>query len=293
LSPSLSPYHQSNLLMHKGRVLEELERYDEAWRCWEEANKLHGGKFDLDSHIKFVNSIIETQSTDVGLSNSKQPIFIIGMYRSGTTLLEQILGAHPEIDAAGEIDQMLRFVNIKPYPTCYTEPDPDWPQIYLERLNSDNTFCTDKLPSNYLHVGLIHKLFPKATIIHMTRNALDTCVSCFSNSFAANHAYTSDLKDLSGVYEQYQLIMSHWNKTFPNLVYEVKYESLVTDFEGTLKSILKHIGVAFDSSCLEFYNVHRIAVTPSADQVRKPMYATSVNRHKHFATHLDKLNSLK
>jgi tetratricopeptide (TPR) repeat protein len=293
LSPSLSPYHQSNLLMHKGRVLDELERYDEAWSCWKEANKLHGGKFDLHSHIKFVNSIIETPSTDAGLSNSKQPLFIIGMYRSGTTLLEQILGAHPQIDAAGEVDQMLRFANESPYPKCVSEPNKNWPQQYLDRLRSDNTFCTDKLPSNYLHVGLIHRLFPKAIIIHTTRNPLDTCVSCYSNSFTANHAYTSDLSDLAGVYKQYQRVMEHWNTLLPNRIYEVSYESLVEDLEGTVRGVLEHIDVKFDPACLEFYNVRRIAVTPSADQVRRPIYSSSVGRHKHFESHLGELTSLQ
>jgi len=293
LSPSLSSYHQSNLLMHKGRVLEELQQYDEAWKCWEEGNKLHGGKFDLSSHVKLIDTIIDTPTTTSGESDATQPIFIIGMYRSGTTLLEQILGAHSEIDAAGEVDQLLRFVNEKPYPECCTEPNPKWSELYLERLQSNNKFCTDKLPSNYLHIGLIQRLFPKSKIIHTTRNPLDTCVSCFSNSFAANHAYTSDLHDLSSVYKQYERIMDHWNYAFPNLLYEVKYETLVTDFEGTLKGVLDHIGVSFDSACLEFYNVRRIAVTPSVDQVRKPIYDSSIGRHKHFSKHLGDLNVLQ
>jgi len=293
LSPSLSPYHQSSLLMQKGRVLEELEQYDAAWKCWEEGNKLHGGKFDVASHIKLVDSILETPLKSDDLSDSAQPIFIVGMYRSGTTLLEQILGSHPDIDAAGEVDQMLRFVTEKPYPTCCIEPNPNWPQLYLDRLHSDNKFCTDKMPSNYLHIGLIHTLFPKATIIHTRRDPLDTCVSCFSNSFSANHAYTSDLSDLTSIYKQYQRIMNHWDKTFPNLIYEVQYETLVTDLKGTLKGILDHIGVPFESACLSFYNVRKIAVTPSVDQVRKPIYTTSVGRHTPFGKHLGELTSLK
>ena len=293
LSNNLSRYHQSNLLMHKGRVLEELEQYDEAWNCWEEGNKLHGGKFDLEAHCKLVDQIINSPTPTTGLSDSAQPIFIVGMYRSGTTLLEQILGAHPQIDAAGEVDQTLRFVNESPYPKCASDPDKKWPQQYLDRLRSNNTFCTDKLPSNYLHIGLINTLFPNATIIHTTRNPLDTCVSCYSNSFSANHAYTSDLADLTSVYKQYQRVMEHWNTLLPNRIYEVSYESLVEDLEGTVRGVLKHIGVEFDKACLEFYNVRRIAVTPSADQVRKPIYSSSVGRHKLFESHLGELTSLQ
>ncbi|MBC8308970.1 MAG: sulfotransferase [Planctomycetes bacterium] len=293
LSPSLSAYHQSNLQMHRGRILEELERYEEAWKAWEEGNRLHGGKFDLGAHIKLVDSIIETPLASDGLSDSTQPIFIVGMFRSGTTLLEQILGAHPDIDAAGEVDQILRFVNEKPYPECSEQPSNDWPAQYLKRLGSDNKFCTDKMPMNYLHIGLIHTLFPNAKIIHTTRNPLDTCVSCFANSFSSNHSYTSDLLDLKNVYAQYQRIMTHWNTQFPNLLYEVQYEELVSDFEVTVKGVLDHIGVTFDPACLEFYNVRRIAVTPSADQVRKPIYDSSVNRHKHFEKQLVELTPLQ
>ena len=293
LSPSLSAYHQSNLQMHRGRILEELERYEEAWKAWEEGNRLHGGKFDLGAHIKLVDSIIETPLASDGLSDSTQPIFIVGMFRSGTTLLEQILGAHPNIDAAGEVNQILRFVNEKPYPECSEQPSNDWPAQYLKRLGSDNKFCTDKMPMNYLHIGLIHTLFPNAKIIHTTRNPLDTCVSCFANSFSSNHSYTSDLLDLKNVYAQYQRIMTHWNTQFPNLLYEVQYEELVSDFEVTVKGVLDHIGVTFDPACLEFYNVRRIAVTPSADQVRKPIYDSSVNRHKHFEKQLVELTPLQ
>ena len=146
--------------MHRGRVLEELKRYDEAWHAWEEANKLHAGKFDLKEHVKIVDDIINTKIPSSGLSDNKQPIFIVGMFRSGTTLLEQILGAHPEIDAAGEVNQLLHFVKEKPYPDCLDHSKQEWAQEYLQRLNSKNTFCTDKFPMNYLHIGLIHTLFP-------------------------------------------------------------------------------------------------------------------------------------
>ena len=294
MNQPLTKYHKSNLQMNKGRVLEEMERYDEAWECWEEGNKLHGGKFPLDEHIKLVDNIIDSSPKLLPDSTHEtKPIFVIGMFRSGTTLLEQILGAHPYIDVAGEVDQILRFANEKPYPECVNDPNPKWQQQYIDRLGSDNKFCTDKMPMNYLHIGLIHSLFPTAKFIHTTRNPLDTCVSCFANSFSANHAYTSNLKDLAGVYEQYQRIMAHWNKQYSGLIYEVPYESIVDDLEGTIKGVLAHIGIEFDPACLEFYNVRRIAVTPSADQVRRPIYSSSVGRHKHFESHLGELTSLK
>ncbi len=294
MNQQLTEYHKSNLLMHKGRVLEEMDRYDEAWKCWEDGNKLHGGNFTLSEHIKLVDNIIDSNPKLLSdTTHETKPIFVVGMFRSGTTLLEQILGAHPDIDSAGEVNQILRFANEKPYPECVNDPNPKWQQQYIDTLGSDNKFCTDKMPTNYLHIGLIHSLFPNATIIHATRNPLDTCVSCFANSFAANHAYTSNLKDLTGVYEQYQRIMAHWNELYSGLIYEVPYESIVDDLEGTIKGVLDQIGVEFDPACLEFYNVRRIAVTPSADQVRKPIYSSSVGRHMHFESHLGELTSLQ
>ena len=298
LNQNLSPHQQSNISMHRGRVLEDLGRYDDAWNAWEEGNTLHSGKFSLSNHIKLVDTIMGSDPKPAPGSDTRSdpkpaPIFIVGMFRSGTTLLEQILGAHPEIDVAGEVDQILRFVNEKPYPVCLTDSNPDWHTQYLDRLNSDKQFCTDKMPMNYLHVGLIHTLFPSANIIHTTRNPLDTCVSCFSNAFSATHSYTSNLKDLAGVYGQYQRIMSHWNEVYPGLIYQVEYESIVDNLEGSVKGILEHIGVAFEPNCLEFYNLHRIALTPSADQVRKPIYDSSVGRHKKFASHLGELNTLQ
>lgn len=289
----LSASQRSNLFMHRGRVLEELKRYDEAWKAWGEANKLHAGNFNLQSHVEIVDNIINTTIPSSGISDNKQPIFIVGMFRSGTTLLEQILGAHPEIDSAGEVNQLLHYVKDKPYPDCLDNTKQEWSQEYLQRLNSKNTFCTDKFPMNYLHIGLIHTLFPNATILHTTRNPLDTCVSCYANSFAATHAYTSNLSDLAGVYKQYLRVMSHWNEILPNRIHEVNYESLVENLEVTIKNVLAHIGVSFDPACLEFYNIQRIAVTPSADQVRKPIYTSSIHRHKHFASQLGELNTLK
>lgn len=293
MDQSLSPSQRSNLFMHRGRVLEELKRYDEAWNAWGEANKLHAGKFSLQAHVEIVDDIINTKIPSSGLSDNKQPIFIVGMFRSGTTLLEQILGAHPEIDVAGEVNQLLHFVKEKPYPDCLDNSKHEWAQEYLQRLNSKNTFCTDKLPMNYLHIGLIHTLFPNATILHTTRNPLDTCVSCYANSFAATHAYTSNLSDLAGVYKQYLRVMTHWDEVLPNRIHEVNYESLVDNLEITVKKVLAHIGVSFDPACLEFYNIQRIALTPSADQVRKPIFTSSIHRHKHFESHLGELNSLK
>ncbi|MDP6601262.1 MAG: sulfotransferase, partial [Phycisphaerales bacterium] len=267
-APRLSPYHRSHLLMQQGLVLEEMSRYDDAWAAWTEGNALHAGQFDMGAHRNLVQTIIDTEIPTLEGSNSSQPVFIVGMFRSGTTLMEQVLGAHENIDTAGEVDAMLRLVHAHPYPACLEQPPNGAAQEYLAALRSDAPRVTDKMPANYLHVGLIHALFPHATILHMTRDARDTCVSCYANAFAASQAYTADLEELAEVYGLYSDLMAHWNTALPNRMYPVSYEDLVTNPEPTVRGVLDAMGVAWEPACLNFHAVRRIPITPSADQVR-------------------------
>ena len=278
--------------MQQGLVLEDLGRYDEAWAAWTKGNALHGGQFDMAVHRNLVQTIIDTSLPPSQGSNSSQPVFIVGMFRSGTTLMEQILGAHNEIDTAGEVDAMLRLVHAHPYPSCIENPPENASGNYLAALRRDAPRVTDKMPSNYLHVGLIHTLFPHATILHMTRDARDTCVSCFANAFAASQAYTANLDELAEVYGLYTELMAHWSNVLPNRMHAVAYEDLVTNPESTIRGVLDAIGVAWEPACLDFHTVRRIPITPSADQVRRPLYTSSIGRWKRFKSHLGPLANL-
>ena len=282
---SLSPYIRSNVNMYKGRLLDKLGQFDNAWDCFTEANQLHQNSFDIEKHLQQIEIITNTSAQPEKSSDSTQPIFIVGMYRSGTTLLEQILAAHPDIDAAGEVDQLLRFVNQKPYPECVLEPNENWSSEYLDRLNSSLKYCTDKMPMNYMHIGLIKTLFPNAKIIHTTRNPLDVCVSCYSNSFAATHAYTCNLKDFASVHSAYQKMMGHWSNCYEDIL-ELRYEELVTDFENNVRKVIDFLALPFDENCLTFYKNESVAQTPSIDQVRQPIYASSIDRYKNYEKHL-------
>ena len=288
----LSPNHQQSILKEHGRLLDQTEYYDEAWKRWTEANGLRPKPYDVKKHQTQVQTIIDTPCKKYEQSSSSKPIFIIGMYRSGTTLLEQILSSHTQIDAKGEVDLFLRFVSELGYPDCCSEPSSDWASRYLDRTSSTARFTTDKMPMNYLHVGLIKSVFPNSTIIHTTRNPLDTFVSCYSNSFASTHSYTQDINEFKLVYKEYQRIMAHWNNIFDDII-EVPYEALAADFEDTLNRVLQHLELQLEEECIRFFENKRIPQTPSIDQVRKPIYTSSVGRWKNYAKYLSDLNDLQ
>jgi len=289
---TLSPNHQQNILKEHGRLLDQITDYDEAWKRWTEANNLRKSPYPVEKHQKQVQSIVDTPCKKYEQSSSSRPIFIVGMYRSGTTLLEQILSSHTQIEAKGEVDSFLRFVNDVKYPDCCAEPNSDWAERYLKRTESKSTYTTDKMPMNYLHVGLIKSVFPNATIIHTTRNPLDTFISCYSNSFASTHAYTQDLNEFKLVYKEYRRIMAHWSSIFSDII-EVSYETLATDFEHTIKFVLEPLGLQVEESCIRFFENNRIAQTPSIDQVRKPMYTSSIDRWKNYEKFLGDLTDLQ
>ena len=288
----LSPKHHQSILKEYGRLLDQIGSYEEAWERWTEANALRANSYDVTKHQKQVQSIIDTPCKKYEQSSSSKPIFIVGMYRSGTTLLEQILSSHSKIDAKGEVDLFLRFVHEINYPDCCTEPNSDWSSRYLERTESSATFTTDKMPMNYLHIGLIKSVFPNATVIHITRNPLDTFVSCFSNSFASTHGYTQDIHEFRLVYKEYQRIMSHWHNLFDD-IFEVPYESLATNLEPTLRNLFEVLDIPFEDECIRFFESERIAQTPSIDQVRKPIYSSSVGRWENYEKFLSDLTDLQ
>ena len=258
----------------------------------EQANLLHEGTFDVEKHKQKVLEIKNTPFKKYAQHQSSQPIFIVGMYRSGTTLLEQILNAHSQIDAAGEVDEVLRFANEVPYPECATDPNPDWAIRYLKRLNSDFKYCTDKMPFNYLHIGLIKSIFPNAKILHTTRNPLDTFVSCYSNTFTKTHAYTSKIEHFRTVYECYLDITKHWHTIYPE-IFEVNYETLISDFKGTIQTVISHLGLDFEENCLTFFKNKKVSQTPSIDQVKQPIYLTSINRWTNYEQELGAIKSLQ
>jgi len=230
------------------------------------------------------------------------PIFILGMPRSGSTLLEQILSAHPEIFGAGERTDFSRIASaiLAPdaFPEAFTQLQPqslrNLARTYLDTLQTLSNGAprvTDKMPGNFLYAGLIHLALPKARILHTRRNAADTCFSCFSKLFRAGHAYSFDLGELGRYYKAYQHLMAHWRGVIPaSIMLDVDYESVIADPEGEIRRILAHCGLPWNPSCLNFHHSARPVQTASATQIRAPLHPHAIARAAPYQPYLRPLN---
>jgi tetratricopeptide (TPR) repeat protein len=232
---------------------------------------------------------------------SELPIFIVGMPRSGTTLVEQILASHPQVFGGGELELLPRLVarrggrggveiglaqlsaaTVRRLGTEYLAA--------LRPLAPAATRITDKMPANFALVGFIHLALPEAHIIHVRRNPIDTCVSCFSTLFTLGHAYTYDLGELGRYYRAYQAMMEHWQKALPaGVILDVQYEEVVGNLEAQARRIVEHCGLPWDDVCLAFHATKRAVSTASAAQVRRPVYDTSVGRWRAYQSALQPL----
>ena len=294
-----------------GKVLDADGSYDEAFAYYQEGNRLNGAQFDRQGHERLVTSLVETydrtfvQNAPRADHGSDRPVFIVGMPRSGTTLVEQILASHPDVFAAGELQDIHRMVASLPsllktdatYPRCVTmltrEQCNQLAQDYLKHLadlSGDALRVTDKMPSNFLRLGLIAQLFPQARVIHCVRDAMDTCLSCyFQHLVGSENTYCYDLQDLGAYYRQYQRLMGHWQQVLDLPILEVRYEDIVADQERMTRELLDFCGLQWDERCLHFNETGRFSGTASYDQIRQPLYNNSVSRWRHYATHLGPL----
>jgi tetratricopeptide (TPR) repeat protein len=232
---------------------------------------------------------------------SELPIFIVGMPRSGTTLVEQILATHCQVHAAGERINLDRIVGqvlgpdaLGRYPLSVSELEAQTllriGQVYLSNLSSlsfGKTRATDKLPGNFFNVGLIRLIFPNARIVHVTRNAVDTCVSCFSKLFAQGHEFSYELGELGRYYVYYRALMDHWRSILPpGAMLELSYEELVGNLEGQARRLIEYCGLGWDDRCLDFHTTKRDISTASAMQVRQPIYRSALSRWQRFEPYI-------
>jgi len=286
--------------------------YDKAFTHYRLANELKGKelKFDAEGFSAYMDRLIATfghaffeQKHAIG-SDSELPVFIVGMPRSGTTLVEQIIASHSQAFGAGELTEINRIASTlpktlntsTPYPPCVTMIDRDAARRladgYLEHLrgfSSDADRITDKMPGNFNFLGLIALLFPKARIIHCRRDPLDTCLSCYFQNIPRVWDYSYDLAHLGIVYRQYERIMAHWRRASPLPMLEVAYEELVADQEGVSRRIIEFCGLEWDDRCLAFHEHDRPIRTLSFWQARQPIYTSSVGRWRQYEKYLGPL----
>jgi tetratricopeptide (TPR) repeat protein len=237
--------------------------------------------------------------SDVG-HVSEAPVFVIGMPRSGTSLVEQILASHPRVFGAGEVDYFATATSdvarrrSGAYPDVLARmADDDFRELgktYVERLSKDGAAkdrIVDKLPPNFLFAGLIHLALPRARIIHVKRDAVDTCLSCYSLLFAEDQQFAYDLGELGRYYKAYEALMEHWRSVLPpQRMLEVRYEDLVGDLEGQARRLVAHCGLEWDQRCLAFHETKRPVNTASLVQVRKSIYTSSVGRSQFYGERL-------
>jgi tetratricopeptide (TPR) repeat protein len=237
--------------------------------------------------------------------SSETPIFILGMPRSGTTLVEQILASHPKVFGAGERDDFSAVVaglgGDQRSTALFPEFIPSLPLDAFRRIGADYVDrlrglaptagkITDKMPENFRFVGLIHLALPKARIIHLQRGPVDTCLSCFATLFYEPLDYTYDLKELGRYYRAYQRLMDHWREILPpGVMLDVRYEDIVDDIEGQARRMIAHCGLEWDARCLDFHRANRPVRTASMGQARQPLYKTSVGRWRAYEGQLGPL----
>ncbi|MEJ2604038.1 MAG: tetratricopeptide repeat protein [Gammaproteobacteria bacterium] len=237
-------------------------------------------------------------------SDSQRPVFVLGMPRSGTTLVEQILASHPDVHGAGELDTLRRLEGAiaasigggAVYPECMREVSTavisDYADRYLAELDRHDATAprvTDKTPSNFLRIGLIRTLLPAARIIHVRRDPRDTCVSNYLHYFATGNEFSFDLQELGRFYLEYERLMAHWESLFPDGMLTVQYEELLADQESVSRRMVDYLGLEWDDACLAFYRTDRPVHTFSSLQVRRPVYRSAVGRWELYREQLQPL----
>jgi tetratricopeptide (TPR) repeat protein len=230
------------------------------------------------------------------------PIFILGMPRSGSTLVEQIISSHPAVAAAGEVPLLMQIAaphEAAPYPDRLDGWSPDEfvaagarYREQLQALHAGASRITDKMLGNVLHIGFIRLALPGARIIHTRRDPLETCFSCFAQTFSAGIPYVNDLAELGAHYRAYAALMAHWRAALPEpFMYELDYETLIEDFEPQVRRLLDYCGLDFHEDCLRFHENKRVVFTASGTQVRRPLYRDALRRAQAYGGNLDELRT--
>lgn len=295
-----------------GKAYDDLKDYDKAFLQFLEGAKIKRSKlnYSADADDERTNRVITTLNGErfqnlKGAGNpDATPIFVLGMPRSGTTLTEQIIASHPQVHGAGELRDLLEVAQQSlpgtqglPYPDNLVGMDQStltaWGSDYVQRLRKHSataTHITDKMPANYMAMGLIPLMLPNAKIVHVKRNPVDTCVSCFTRLFNRHQDATYDLAELGRHYMNYERLMQHWRSILPaGSFIEVQYEDIVADMEGQAKRLIEYVGLPWDDACLEFHKNERSIRTASVTQVRQPIYKSSVERWRHYEQYLGPL----
>lgn len=302
---SIPDEDRAKLHFSLGKCYEDTGRYEQAFEQYRSGNELKRNLIDFDAgRVRtHVSSLIEYFSAEricefaerVG-SPSELPVFVVGMPRSGTTLVEQILASHPDVHGAGELPHVEQLVTRMPamaspraaWPHCLDRIDDEELQRLasehvdrLRELNPHAQRVVDKMPKNAFHLGLIRMLFPQARIVHCRRDPLDICMSCYTRYFAKGQPFSWHLTELGEYYREYDRLSRYWNDVVPGPMLELAYEDVTSNQEDTTRRLIDFLGLPWDNACLDFHQSSR-RVRTNPVQVRQPIYRSSVARWKRF-----------
>jgi tetratricopeptide (TPR) repeat protein len=308
------PEQRAMLHFALGKIYDDLGDYPLAFEHYRAGNELvvPESAFNAERWNDYVDRLIAVFTPaffgrrKTFASQSRRPVFIFGMPRSGTTLVEQIIISHPEAAAGGELmaipdivkELQKRIGTGTQYPECALEMTEDVARVLvanylavLDDVNPDSGRVTDKLPLNFMQLGLLALLFPEATFLHCRRDPLDTCMSCYFAKFGRHLEFSFSLKDLGAYYRGYRRLMAHWRKVLPVKVLDVDYEDLIENQAAVSRRIVAHCGLPWDDRCLDFHKTERPVHTSSAWQVRLPLYKTAVKRWQRYEQFLGPLRA--
>ena len=290
-----------------GKAFADLGEHARAFRYWAVGNRTQRRlrPYSVENDIGEMEAMQRLFTADYlqarpdHRSIGPQPIFVVGMPRSGTSLTEQILASHSQVHGAGELEtvRQLAWQSVKRFPEDLPAlNDEGWRQLgaaYLDevkRLAGGSPIIVDKLPRNFIHIGIIRCMLPAARIVHIGRDPMDTCLSCFQNYFySSGMAYTTDQADLGRYYRQYEMLMEHWRASLQKGIFDMTYEDLVADTENRVRKLLDFCELDFEATCLDFHKTERRVATASATQVREPIHARSVGRWRNYEKFLGPL----
>jgi len=289
-----------------GKAMEDKEDYDRAWHFYHTGNQckrltVEFELLEMESRQKAMMSVFDQQllSERAGVGyDAPDPIFIVGLPRSGSTLVEQILASHSQVEGTSELPVLgkiaesigrYRTDDVR-YPEAITDlRDKDlraYGKQYIEESQrhraTDKPLFTDKLPNNFPLMGFAHLILPNAKIINARRHPFDSCLGAYKQLFGHGQNFTYDMSDLAHYYRRYDTTMKHWHEVLPGKVLDVHYEETVTDLEGQVRRILEHCGLPFEESCLRFYETERPVKTASSEQVRQPIYTGALGKWRRY-----------
>jgi tetratricopeptide (TPR) repeat protein len=310
LARPMAPIEEARLRFATGKYFDDLGNHSQAFEEYRRANELRrkvAAKYDRVERTAWVDDVIRLYSADhvaqraEGANDSTRPVFVVGMMRSGTSLVEQIIASHPEATGAGELQYWGMTEYKHPEILRQRLPDAEFSATlagsYLKVLaghSADAARIVDKAPANTDYLGLIHRVFPQARFIYMRRDPVDTCLSCYFQNFFNAAAFTMDLQDLAHYYREHHRLAAHWRSVLPKDVFlEVPYAELVADQEGWSRKIIEFIGLRWDPKVLEFHKTERAVLTASSWQVRQKMYSSSVGRSKNYQKFIGPLLKLR